>query len=68
MTQVQCLLHNSIIHLKIKNFSKIIHRLILFVKAIDQTRGWFYTLHAIHTMLFDNLAYKNIMVNVTIIG
>ncbi|MGD8780547.1 MAG: isoleucine--tRNA ligase [Ignavibacteria bacterium] len=32
-------------------------------EGIDQTRGWFYTLHAIATMLFDNVAYKNIMVN-----
>ncbi len=32
-------------------------------EGIDQTRGWFYTLHAIAAMLFDNVAYKNIMVN-----
>jgi isoleucyl-tRNA synthetase len=32
-------------------------------EGIDQTRGWFYTLHAIATMLFDNVAYRNIMVN-----
>ena len=32
-------------------------------EGIDQTRGWFYTLHAIATMLFDNIAYKNIIVN-----
>ncbi len=32
-------------------------------EGIDQTRGWFYTLHAIATLLFDNIAYKNIMVN-----
>lgn len=32
-------------------------------EGIDQTRGWFYTLHAIATMLFDNVAYKNILVN-----
>ena len=29
-------------------------------EAIDQTRGWFYTLHAIATMLFDDVAYKNV--------
>ncbi len=28
-------------------------------EAIDQTRGWFYTLHVIATALFDKLAYKN---------
>lgn len=32
-------------------------------EGIDQTRGWFYTLHAIASMLFDNVAYKNIVVN-----
>jgi isoleucyl-tRNA synthetase len=32
-------------------------------EGIDQTRGWFYTLHAISTMLFDSIAYKNIIVN-----
>ncbi len=32
-------------------------------EGIDQTRGWFYTLHAISTMLFDKAAYKNNLVN-----
>ncbi len=32
-------------------------------EGIDQTRGWFYTLHAISTMLFENVAYKNLIVN-----
>ena len=32
-------------------------------EGIDQTRGWFYTLHAIGTMLFDSVAYKNLIVN-----
>ena len=32
-------------------------------EGIDQTRGWFYTLHAIGTTLFDSVAYKNILVN-----
>jgi isoleucyl-tRNA synthetase len=32
-------------------------------EGIDQTRGWFYTMHAIATMLFDNVAYKNLIVN-----
>ena len=30
-------------------------------EAIDQTRGWFYTLHAIAVMLFDDLAFKNVI-------
>ena len=29
----------------------------------DQTRGWFYTLHAIGTMVFDSVAYKNVVSN-----
>ncbi len=32
-------------------------------EGIDQTRGWFYSLHAIGTFLFDTPAYKNILVN-----
>ena len=32
-------------------------------EGIDQTSGWFYTLHAIATMLFDDVAYKNVIVN-----
>ncbi len=32
-------------------------------EGVDQTRGWFYTMHAISTMLFDSIAYKNIIVN-----
>ena len=32
-------------------------------EGIDQTRGWFYTMHAIGTMLFDSVTYKNLIVN-----
>ncbi len=32
-------------------------------EGIDQTRGWFYSLHAIGTFLFDRPAYKNLIVN-----
>lgn len=32
-------------------------------EGIDQTRGWFYTLHNIATAIFDKPAYKNIVVN-----
>jgi len=31
-------------------------------EAIDQTRGWFYTLHAVSTLVFDSPAYKNVIV------
>jgi isoleucyl-tRNA synthetase len=30
-------------------------------EAVDQTRGWFYTLHAISTLLFDSVSYKNVI-------
>lgn len=32
-------------------------------EGVDQTRGWFFTLHAIATMVFDSVAYKNVMSN-----
>ena len=30
-------------------------------EAVDQTRGWFYTLHAISTLLFDKVAFRNVL-------
>ncbi|MDO8517049.1 MAG: isoleucine--tRNA ligase [Nanoarchaeota archaeon] len=30
-------------------------------EAIDQTRGWFYTLHVLSTILFEDIAYKNVI-------
>ena len=32
-------------------------------EGVDQTRGWFFTLHAIATMLFDSVAYKAVVSN-----
>ena len=32
-------------------------------EGVDQTRGWFFTLHAIHTMVSDSIAYKNVISN-----
>ncbi|MBT8260471.1 MAG: isoleucine--tRNA ligase, partial [Bacteroidia bacterium] len=32
-------------------------------EGVDQTRGWFYTLHAIGTMVFDSVTYKNVVSN-----
>ena len=32
-------------------------------EGVDQTRGWFFTLHAIATMCFDSVAYKNVISN-----
>ena len=30
-------------------------------EGVDQTRGWFFTLHAIATMVFDSVAFKNVI-------
>ncbi len=32
-------------------------------EGVDQTRGWFFTLHAIAVMLYDNVAFKNVIAN-----
>lgn len=32
-------------------------------EGVDQTRGWFYTLHALATMIFDSVAYRTVMSN-----
>lgn len=32
-------------------------------EGVDQTRGWFYTLHAIATLVFDSIAYRNVVSN-----
>ena len=32
-------------------------------EGVDQTRGWFYTQHAIATLVFDSMAYKNVVSN-----
>ena len=32
-------------------------------EGVDQTRGWFYTLHAISTIVFDSVSYKNVVSN-----
>ncbi len=32
-------------------------------EGVDQTRGWFYTLHALSTMLFDSVSFKNVVSN-----
>ncbi|MEM6829164.1 MAG: class I tRNA ligase family protein, partial [Bacteroidota bacterium] len=32
-------------------------------EGVDQTRGWFFTLHAIATLLFDQVAFKNVIAN-----
>ncbi len=37
-------------------------------EGLDQTRGWFYTLHVLATILFDKPAFKNVIVNGTILA
>ena len=32
-------------------------------EGVDQTRGWFYTLHVISTLVFDSISYKNVVSN-----
>lgn len=32
-------------------------------EGVDQTRGWFYTLHALGTMIFDSVAFRNVISN-----
>ena len=32
-------------------------------EGVDQTRGWFFTLHAIATMVFDSVSYKAVISN-----
>lgn len=32
-------------------------------EGVDQTRGWFFTLHALATLLFDSVAFKNVVSN-----
>ncbi len=45
-----------------ENFSQV-YPSDFIAEGVDQTRGWFFTLHAIATMLFDSVAFKNIISN-----
>jgi len=38
------------------------------IEGLDQTRGWFYTLHVLSTILFNKPAFKNVIVNGTILA
>lgn len=42
---------------------KTLRKADFIAEGVDQTRGWFYTLHAIATMVFDDVAYKNVVSN-----
>ncbi len=43
--------------------SQLIFPADFIAEGVDQTRGWFFTLHALGTMLFDSVAFKNIISN-----
>lgn len=43
--------------------SRLIYPADFIAEGIDQTRGWFFTLHAIATMVFDSVAYKAVISN-----
>ncbi len=43
--------------------SRTIYPADFIAEGVDQTRGWFYTLHAIGTMVFDSVAYKTVISN-----
>lgn len=43
--------------------SRAIYPADFIAEGVDQTRGWFYTLHAIGTMVFDSVAYKTVISN-----
>ena len=45
-----------------ENFRKV-YPADFIAEGVDQTRGWFFTLHALATMLFDSVAFKNIISN-----
>ncbi len=49
-------------HISEKNFNKVFPADFI-AEGVDQTRGWFFTLHAIATMVKDSVAFKNVVSN-----
>ena len=45
------------------DYFKSVYPADFIAEGVDQTRGWFFTLHAIASMLFDSVAFKNIISN-----
>ena len=43
--------------------ARVVYPADFIAEGVDQTRGWFYTLHAIATMVFDSVAYKAVISN-----
>ncbi|MDO5509894.1 MAG: isoleucine--tRNA ligase [Weeksellaceae bacterium] len=53
-------------HYPFNHGSKTLDQIIpadFIAEGVDQTRGWFYTLHAIAGLVFDDIAYKNVVSN-----
>ncbi|OQB00080.1 MAG: Isoleucine--tRNA ligase [Bacteroidetes bacterium ADurb.Bin217] len=46
-----------------KEVFKTVYPADFIAEGVDQTRGWFFTLHALATMLFDTVAFKNVISN-----
>ena len=59
---VLCRLHSTIIHLRIRNLFEKHFPAEFISEAVDQTRGWFYSLLAISTLIFNKAPYKNVIV------
>lgn len=54
------------VHYPFEMTDKELHKVFpadFIAEGVDQTRGWFFTLHALSTMLFDSVAFKNIISN-----
>ena len=49
-------------HISEEDFSKV-YPADFIAEGVDQTRGWFFTLHAISTMIKDSVAFKNVISN-----
>ena len=56
-------MHSCIIRSKTKNYLKPVFPADFIAEGVDQTRGWFFTLHAIASILFDSVAFKNVVSN-----
>ena len=61
-TPVPCRLHSTTIPLRIKELFEQQFPADFISEAVDQTRGWFYSLLAISTLLFNKAPYKNVIV------
>jgi isoleucyl-tRNA synthetase len=63
LTVVLCLMHNGIFPFENKETFKQSFPADFIAEGVDQTRGWFYTLHAIASLVFDSVAYKTVVSN-----